>query len=386
MPAEEVVSRFLRGVSSHKARLVAVAAAVIAVLAAKRLSSSAMGRALPSGSAKHAKHGIKRFDRLLGNERLHAELLLFYRGIASVLVTPLRPVILVDWTQVRGPFVALSAAMATDDGRPLTLLCRVHHVRRLGDAQTQREFLRQLAWVLPPGTRPIVISDAGFHGDFFREVLRLDWDFVGRIRGTARLFIDGKPTTKEALYRRATADARDYADAGLYARRTLACRLVLVRRPHTKRRSKPTRNKELLEYRKQARDPWLLATSVMGEDAEHVIALYAKRMQIEESFRDAKSPRFGLGLSDARCKSAPRMEVQLLLAALATATAYLIGRELEQRGAHRGFQANTRRVRVLSLVRLGIEWLAAHLGDLHAGLGRLRLYFSPQLNPIRGDP
>lgn len=385
MPAEEVVSRFLEKVASHKARVLAVAAAVLAVLAARRLSSTAMGRAMPSGTAKH---GIKRFDRLLGNWRLHAELLLFYRGIASVVVTPLRPVVLVDWTQVRGPFVALSAAMATDYGRPLTLWCRVHHVRMLGKANVQRDFLKQLAQVLPPGARPIVVSDAGFHGDFFRDVLKLGWDFLGRIRGTASLYIDGGATSKQALYARATAVPREWCTAGLYTHRTLACRLVLVRRPHARRHSKPTRNKELREYRKQARDPWLLATSLTRPqaNAERVIALYGQRMQIEESFRDAKNPRFGIGLSDARSRTAKRIEVQLLLAALATATAYLIGLDLERHGQHRAFQANTRRARVLSLVRLGIEWLAANLEELHARLAAVRRILSLRPGPIHGDP
>lgn len=385
MPAEEIVSRFLQKVSSHKARLVAVAAAVLAVLAARRLSSAAMGRAMPSGTAKH---GIKRFDRLLGNWRLHAELQLFYRGIASVVVTTLRPVILIDWTQVRGPFVALAAAMATEHGRPLMLFCRVHHVRMLGDAGVQREFLRQLRQVLPQGARPIIVTDAGFHGVFFRDVLALGWDFLGRIRGTARLYIKGKGTTKGALYARATAAPRDFGDAGLYSHRTLACRLVLVRQPHRRRRSKPTRNKELRDYRKQARDPWLLATSLARADAsaERVIELYGQRMQIEESFRDAKNPRFGIGLSDARSRTAKRLDVQLLLAALATATAHIIGRALEQHGEHRGFQANTRRTRVLSLVRLGLEWLAAHISEVHVTLYELRHCLSPPLRQIRGDP
>jgi hypothetical protein len=385
MPAEQVVSRFLERVASHKARLVAVAAAVLAVLASRRLSSAAMGRALPSGRAKHS---IKRFDRLLGNYRLHAELQLFYGGIAGVVVTTLRPVILIDWTQVRGPFVALSAALATEHGRPLTLWCRVHHVRMLGNARVQRDFLRQLATVLPPGTRPIVVTDAGFHGDFFRQVRAMGWDFLGRIRGTACLYVDGHATTKQALYERATARPRDYCNAGLYTAKTLAARLVLVRRPHSKRRSKPTQNKEHLEYRKQARDPWLLATSLdrTEADAERVIKLYGQRMQIEESFRDAKNPRFGIGLSDARCRTAKRLDVQLLLAALATATAYIIGLEIERRGEHLGFQANTRRTRVLSLVRLGIEWLAAHVGEMRAKLEELRGLFPLSLSQIRGDP
>lgn len=383
MPAEEIVSRFLEGVASHKSRLAAVAAAVLAVLLSRRLSSAAMGRALPSGSAKH---GIKRFDRLLGNAHLHEELLLFYRGIASKTVTMPRPVVLIDWTQVRGHFVALSATLAIDLGRPITLLCRVHHIKVLGNADTQSSFLKQLSLVLPPGARPIIVTDAGFHGDFFRDVVALGWDFVGRIRGTARLTVEGKATTKKALYARATARPLDFVGASLYARRTLECRLVLVRRRHGKRRSAPTKNKEEIEYRKQARDPWLLATSLLRPGVERIIELYAMRMQIEESFRDAKNPRFGIGLSDSRCRSAKRLEVQLLLAALATATALIVGREIEGRNEHRAFQANTLKRRVLSLVRLGLEWLSLRADKLRASANSLRRWFTPQPPPIRGDP
>ncbi len=46
--------------------------------------------------------------------------------------------------------------------------------------------------------------------------------------------------------------------------------------------------------------------------------LYASRMQIEETFRDMKSYRWGLALRYCRCRSAQRLQVLLLVAALAT--------------------------------------------------------------------
>jgi formylmethanofuran dehydrogenase subunit B len=48
-------------------------------------------------------------------------------------------------------------------------------------------------------------------------------------------------------------------------------------------------------------------------------------MQIEENFRDNKSVRYGLGLAHAKSKIRERHVVMLLLAALATLVAYLIG-------------------------------------------------------------
>ncbi|MBN2527941.1 MAG: transposase [Deltaproteobacteria bacterium] len=40
--------------------------------------------------------------------------------------------------------------------------------------------------------------------------------------------------------------------------------------------------------RKRALEPWLLATSLPVETANSIVKLYAKRMQIEEGFRDIK--------------------------------------------------------------------------------------------------
>lgn len=386
MPVEAIVCRLLASISIHKARLTAVAAAVVAILISRRLSSAALGRALPSRSPKHA---IKRFDRLTGNAHLFAELPLIYAAIAAAAVKTVRPVILIDWTHLRGPHHALAAAMATGEGRPILLLATVHYVRQLGSPKVQRGFLAQLAGIVPPGSRPILVSDAGFHGDFFRDVVRLGWDFVGRIRGTAQLRVDGRVTNKTALYRRASAEPLDFAEAGLYTRRTIQCRLVLVRRPRAKRRSEPTANKELLEYRKAARDPWLLATSLHAREAsaERVIEHYGARMLIEEAFRDTKSARFGIGLGEARSRSNNRLAVQLALAALALAAAFAIGEAVEARGEHRRFQANSLKRRVLSVVRLGLEWVQASVTEISAEIGRLK-WLLAHASPLtfRGDP
>jgi hypothetical protein len=61
-------------------------------------------------------------------------------------------------------------------------------------------------------------------------------------------------------------------------------------------------------------EPWLLASSC-GLDhlsADAIISLYAQRMRIEQSFRDLKNERIGLGLSASRFRSGKRLEIQLL--------------------------------------------------------------------------
>ena len=80
-------------------------------------------------------------------------------------------------------------------------------------------------------------------------------------------------------------------------------------------------------YRKLHRAPWLLATSLPHERGceRRIKQLYAMRMQIEEMLRDNKSHRWGFGLRYARSSSAHRIEVLLLIAALASLVLWLVG-------------------------------------------------------------
>ena len=104
--------------------------------------------------------------------------------------------------------------------------------------------------------------------------------------------------------------------------------------------------------RRAALDPWLLATSMSEGDAAAVVGIYARRMQIEETFRDAKSHRFGWSLGDVRLSTPERAAVLMTLAALAFLVVTLIGMAAERRGTHRAYQANTEKRRVLSFLAL----------------------------------
>jgi hypothetical protein len=99
--------------------------------------------------------------------------------------------------------------------------------------------------------------------------------------------------------------------------------------------------------RKLHRAPWLLGTSLPFEPgAERRIKnLYATRMQIEETLRDGKSHRFGFGLRHARSGSPHRIEILLLLVALATLVLWLVGLAGRARNLARRLQANTVRDR-----------------------------------------
>ncbi len=77
-------------------------------------------------------------------------------------------------------------------------------------------------------------------------------------------------------------------------------------------------------------------------------------MQIEETFRDLKSHRWGYGLQYARSRSSERLDNMLLVTKLAVAATWLAGLAAKAKGWARHYQANTLKNRaVLSVFFLG---------------------------------
>ncbi len=115
-------------------------------------------------------------------------------------------------------------------------------------------------------------------------------------------------------------------------------------------------------------EPWLLATSVPPEQlsADAIVALYAQRMQIEQSFRDTKNARWGLGLEHSGTRAPERLAVLALIATLAQWVLYLLGQWAYDCQQERNWQlTNRRNRRELSVHRLG--WLIASVFDPPTG-------------------
>jgi hypothetical protein len=361
MRVARMVRQVVSGCSSvvHAARLAAVVKAVEGIIGGDRLAPATIGRHLPGST--DPKHAIKCVDRLLGNAHFGRERLFFFLAMAHQLLRGCRrPVILIDWTYVGDTQVALVAAVPIG-GRALPIYIEVHAQKKLGNAAVESRFLCALKAILPDSSGPaIIVSDAGFKGPLFQAVRELGWDFLGRVRGTTTaVSADGESISKEQFYATASIHPTDLGSFKLFATQRIPCRLVLVRkRRRPGRKPPPPRCKEERELRQAALDPWLLATSVRDGDAASIVSLYAKRMQIEETFRDAKNHRFGWSLGHVQLSTQHRAAALMVLAAIAIVVVTLIGIGAERQGAHRGYQANTETRRVLSFFVLACAILA----------------------------
>jgi hypothetical protein len=98
----------------------------------------------------------------------------------------------------------LARASLAVGGRALTLYEEVHPQRKLGNRRVQHRFLQRLAQRLPAGAAPIIVADSGFKVPFFREVERLGWRWVGRIRGRDYIRLSKQWISCKTLFQKAT--------------------------------------------------------------------------------------------------------------------------------------------------------------------------------------
>ena len=390
MRVAAILRRILRTCRAevHLKRFAAVLAVISGIVEGRRVSLTAIGRALTRRG--NPKHDIKRVDRLLSNPKMLRERRLYFRSVATFVIGNWsRPVVLLDWTKVTDDFHALVAAVPMG-GRAVAIYEEVHREKNLGNGKVQAAFLSALADVLPRGCQPIIVTDAGFCGPFFRQVLRRGWHFVGRIRGNAVMKLSSRSSsiTLAQAYAAASRVPRDFGPIVLYAgRREFDTRLVLAAKPRrrckhpwsSRRTGKGGVARSTITG---AKEPWLLATSLDAASAEQVVAIYATRMQIEETFRDAKNHRFGWSLRHVRGFHPDRLTLLLLFAILATLAVVLLGLAAAKAGWHRRYQANTEKTRTLSYFVLGTALSLRHdykaLGDV-VRLARLHFQSMAQI-------
>ena len=362
------ITGFVQGV--HLKRLEALFVVVEALLTGANLCLTRLGRAVAGPVAD--KHSIKRVDRLLGNGKLHMELHLFYGAIARLLLKENQePVVLVDWTEMGSDWQVLTAAVPAT-GRSVPIYSEVHPSGSDHKASIQRRFLASLKeHVIPSGCQPIIVTDSGFQNPWFRTVRALGWDFVGRLASTpyARVIPEvagGSDTCSwlpvTELMAKAGPRPADLGSWTVTKSNQLDCRLILykVSKKGRKGSKKPNRkgvhagSQAYQKAAKRARTPWLLATSLTSASAHQVVNVYTTRMQIEETFRDSKSHRFGWSLEDVRSQDALRLAVLLLIAALGMVVVHSAGVAAENQALIQHMQANTtRHRRVLSIFFVG---------------------------------
>lgn len=364
--ASRIVQAFVRNQLDliHAARRDLWGAAVLSVMSGQWLSLSRLARGMMgAGTLKAA---LKRVDRLIGNARIAREAQLIGAALVGRLCQGIEPmVIAVDWTAVApgSKFVELRAALVhAGMGRGLTIYQQVYPLRKLGNGRCEEALLRRLHEWIPAGKPVIFVTDTGFRRPWFAHIERLGWMWIGRVRSGVHVSRENVHWEDAAgWFVKATGKAQRWCDCFLTRRYRFGCDMVLVRRralgaKRYGRVGHGSSSKAQREARASAHEPWLLAhsSSLRGYRAEQIVDWYARRMQIEENFRDHKSPELGMGLQLSQSRSALRLLALLLIGSVAAFFLWHIGQLAEAEGVHRRFKATTRKAREFSIITLAL--------------------------------
>jgi hypothetical protein len=344
--SQEQVLTFLDGLFGeelHAKRVLSLGLATLGVIHAASLSVHAIGQALAVARGKQGKHGVKQVDRLLSNTGIPVWNLLAL-WVPYVLGQRLEAVVALDWTDFEpDDQTTLVASLVTQHGRPTPLVWMTVQKSVLKGMRNEVEdgVLSRLREVIPAAVKVTVLADRGFADQKLYALLgQLGFEYVVRFRQGMSVTSATGEHRKAAAWVPKTGHLRKLPQARVTSCRALVGAVVCVKK-------------------KGMKEPWCLATSLEQASGAQVVALYSRRFTIEESFRDIKDLRFGMGLSDMSIADPERRDRLLLLSALACALLTLLGAAGESLGMERQLKANTAKRRTYSLFRQGCMYYQA---------------------------
>lgn len=282
---------------------------VAAALALERVSLANLGRSLgtrcgvgsiPGAGAKHA---IKRCWRFIANDRV--EPCVAMAGVVKKLLHKRRKplVVALDWTDIRGLTTLMAGAVVKGRSVPLVWascpknLWQGHKSRN----SFEEALLLTLRSMIPRSVPVVLLADRGLgRTELGRFCQNQGFRYVIRIQPKVKVRIGSREVRLD-----------------LYPVKRGVCHLlkdVLYRERDSIRQNVVVCWKKGLPKKRD--ECWYLMTD-LHRPAHELVTLYAKRMQIEQFFRDAKSKRNGWSLRDTGLRRPERLDRLILILALA---------------------------------------------------------------------
>mgnify|MGYP003332110279 CR=1 FL=1 len=330
------------GEDLHAKQALSLSNAVTGLMHAAALGIHAIGKALAKHCFLKPKHAIKQVDRLLSNEKISAwNLAESY--VPYVVANRSEILVALDWTDFdKDDQITLVLSLVSSHGRATPLLWKTYKKSELAgnQEQWQQDLCKRFHEVMPENIKVTIIADRGFQDNDFCDFLKnLGFEYIIRIRKNILIEYNGeRKHARDWLFKNGSARLLSPARITLQSYEVPA--VVCTKKAGMK-------------------EAWFLITSHSNKKASEIVSMYARRFTIEESFRDSKNLRFGMGLSDTRIKSPKRRDTLLFLFALSTILLTLLGSAGEASGYSRWLKANTSKKRAYSLLNQGLYYFEA---------------------------
>ena len=325
------------GEAIHAKRVASRSDGVDGVLHAATLGIRAIGQGLAAAQGLVPKHAIKQVDRLLSNTELDRESL-FRCWVSFVVAERAESVVNVDGTECEDSDQSMvGLGLQTGHGRSTALVWNTVRRSELKDRRNapEDEWLVLLSAVLPEGVRVTVVADRGFADRQLFVFLKEELGFDDLIRWRANIDVEAESGERrkaaEWVGRGGRLPVR--RNARVTAQQTAGPVVGWVQEPALK-------------------DAWCLVSSRADGTGSQLKQASGRRFTVEETCRDLKNPRLGLGLKQTVITRNDRRDMLVLLAVLAHALLTLLGKAGQELGMERLLGA-TRRGGI-SLFRQGL--------------------------------
>jgi hypothetical protein len=328
------------GEDVHARRVESLANGATGAMVAASAAIHAIGAAYAEVAEIKPRHGVKQVDRYLSNKGIEVEALT-PAWAAFVLGSRREVLIALDWTEFDADgHTTLCAYVVTSHGRATPLCWKTLRKSDLGDGlrtDTEVALIDRLARAIPPDVQITLLADRGFGNQVLYQSLELlGWSYIIRFRGNIMVEHNGQ-SRPASRWLPASGRATKLSAAHVTEERTPVGAVVVV-------------------HNKRMKACWCLATNLGNKAAAVLVKLYGRRFTIEETFRDQKDLRFGLGLRHTRIRHPARRDRLLMLLALAQALLTLLGAASERSGLDAYLKVNTVKYRTHSLFRQGVYW------------------------------
>jgi hypothetical protein len=261
------ISKEWQGVTRHFRENVRVFSRAVVVAQSSQL------RKLVGVSGKRADSQRRRLQRFVGQPQPLKRFFQAWTGTVLKALQQRQVVLVVDETKLKGKFGVMVVGVVYE-GRCIPLAWRVYRANSAADypaegqARMIMRLLKQIRAGMPKGKRVRVLADRGIGTSplLMRGIMALGWTFLFRVTKQSKLILpSGEMVT---FYDQVTQPGASYAASGIVF----------------KRRGRIPAHVRVL-WGQHAQDRWALVTN----DPRLTGWEYAKRMWIEEAFRDLKS-------------------------------------------------------------------------------------------------
>lgn len=296
------ISKEWRGVTRHFRENVRVFSRAVVVAQSSQL------RKLAGVSGKRADSQRRRLQRFVGQPQPLQGFFQAWTRTVLKAVQQRQVVLGVDETKLKAGFGVMVVGVAYE-GRCIPLAWRVYRANSAADYPAEGQarmiirLLKQVRAGLPKGKRVRVLADRGIGTSplLMRGIMALGWTFLFRVTKQSKIILpDGQIVT---FYDQVSQPGASYAASGL----------VFKRRGHIAAHVR-------VLWGQHAQDRWALVTN----DPRLTGWEYAKRMWIEEAFRDLKS--HGWQVEDTTFTDPQRMAHLWIFLVVAYAWMLLLGK------------------------------------------------------------